>query len=142
MKIVIDTNVAISGLLWSGPPNIILKWASRRIVRIIVSEKVVNEFKRIIIHERFAYRLTVLKKKAEEVTAYFINLAKFVPDPDNIPKRILEDPFDNIFLALAEENDARLVVSGDKHLLNVREFRGIHIVRPSEACRIIEELSY
>jgi putative PIN family toxin of toxin-antitoxin system len=142
MKIVIDTNVAISGLLWSGPPNMILKWARRRIVNIIISEKIVNEFKRVICHERFAHRLKVLLKAPEEVTAYLINISQFVPDPANIPMVILEDPFDNIFLALAEENDARLVVSGDKHLLSIREFRGIHIVKPSEACRIIEELSF
>jgi putative PIN family toxin of toxin-antitoxin system len=109
---------------------------------VIVSEKIVNEFKRVIHHERFADRLKSLQTTAEEVTAYFINLSQFVPDPNNIPKVILEDPFDNIFLSLADRYNARLVVSGDRHLLNIEEFKGIHIVRPSEACRIIEELFF
>ena len=140
MKIIIDTNVAISGVLWSGPPSMILQWARRRLVTIIVSEKTINEFKRVINHERFADRLKALQTTPEEVMAYFINLSQFVPDPHKIPRLIPEDPFDNIFLALAGDNDTRLVISGDKHLLNIRKYQGIPIVRPSEACRIIEKL--
>lgn len=140
MKLVIDNNVAISGSLWSGPPNTILQWARQGIVTVIISETIVNEFKRIIGHERFANRLKALRTSSSEVITYFINLSHFVTDLHYIPKTILEDPFDNIFLELAIENDARLVVSGDKHLLGIGEFRGIHIVKPGEACRIIEEL--
>ena len=67
MKIIIDTNVAISGVLWSGPPSMILQWARRRLVTIIVSEKTINEFKRVINHERFADRLKALQTTPEEV---------------------------------------------------------------------------
>lgn len=140
MKLVIDTNVAVSGLLWSGPPNVLLQWARRGIVTIIVSEKVIDEFKTVIRHERFADRLETLQTSAQKVIAYFMNLSHVVPDPHTIPAVITEDPSDNIFLGLAIENTARLIVSGDRHLLNIGEFQGIHIVRPSEACLIIEKL--
>ena len=38
MRVVIDTNVAVSGLLWQGPPNQILKWAKDGLLRILACE--------------------------------------------------------------------------------------------------------
>jgi len=140
MNLVIDTNVAISGMLWSGPPHILLEWARRSIVNVIVSENTINEFKRVINHKRFADRLKAIQSTLEEIIAYYINLSQFVPDPKNIPMVIPEDPFDNIFLALATEYNTRLVVSGDRHLLNIGKYQGIHIVMPSDACQIIKTL--
>ena len=69
-----------------------------------------------------------------------MNLATFVPNPAYDPGEIDADPFDNIFLALASEGKARLIISGDRHLLRLKEYRSIHIVTPSEAVRIIETL--
>lgn len=69
-----------------------------------------------------------------------MNLVTFVPYPEFIPEAIHEDLFDNIFLALASESKAHLVISGDKYLLDLEEYDDIQIVTPSEACRIIEAL--
>ena len=69
-----------------------------------------------------------------------MNLVRFVPSPGSVPNAIPEDPFDNIFLALAFYNDAALVVSGDKHLLSLKEYKGVQIVSPGEATTIVETL--
>ncbi len=69
-----------------------------------------------------------------------MNLVRFVPSPGSVPNAIPEDPFDNIFPALAFDNDAVLVVSGDKHLLSLEAYKGIQIVSPGEATTIIETL--
>lgn len=138
MRIVIDTNVAISGLLWYGAPNQILKWAREGLLKIVSCEETTAELRRIIEYEKFTQRLSVLGFSQAEVLAYFMNLVFHVPSPEFIPEKILEDPFDNFFLALASENTARLIVSGDKHLLTLEEYSGIQIVTPSEACRVIE----
>ena len=69
-----------------------------------------------------------------------MNLVRFVPSPGSVPNAIPEDTFDNIFLALAFENDDVLVVSGDKHLLSFEAYEGIQIVSPSETTTIIETL--
>jgi predicted nucleic acid-binding protein len=55
-------------------------------------------------------------------------------------EQIIEDPFDNLFLALASKNKAHLIVSGDSHLLELKEYNHIQIVTPSEACKVIETL--
>ena len=138
MKLIVDTNVMISGLLWSGPPNRILKWARDGMVDLIACESTTNELKRIIQYKRFVHRLSVLKITPPEVIAYTMNLVTFVPNPPDIPQVISEDPSDNIFLALASENKAHLIVSGDHHLLDLKEYNSIQILTPSLTVQVIE----
>ena len=137
MKLVVDTNVVLSGLLWSGPPNRVLTLARDRVVSMLTCEETAAEVKAALRYERFRKRLGQLSASPDDVQAYFMNLATFVPTPQEMPDAIPEDPFDNIFLALALENNARLIVSGDQHLKKLEAFKGIPIVSASEACRTI-----
>ena len=140
MKVVIDTNVAISGLLWSGPPNQILKWCRDGLLKTFGCEKTTAEVQSVLRYEKFSKRLAALDTTSEEVFAYFMNLIHFVPTPKTIPHIIKADPFDNIFLALSLENQTHLIISGDDHLLEQKKHQGIQIVTPKEACRVIEAI--
>ena len=140
MRIVIDTNVAVSGLLWDGPPNKILKWVQGGTLTLLACEETVAELKRVLQYRRFSKRLSMLRVSPLEVFTYYLNLVFFVPTPDLIPDEIVEDPFDNVFLALAYENRSGLIISGDTHLLELNSYNSIQIVTPSEACQVIEEL--
>jgi len=137
LKIVIDTNVAISGLLWGGAPNQIMRLCRNRFIRILECQETLDEVKRVIQYDKFAERLSVLGTTAIEVFAYFMNLVTYVPSPKMIPDVIKQDPFDNVFLGLASENNASLVVSGDNHLLDFESYKGIQIVTPSEGVSVI-----
>ena len=121
MRVVADTNVSVSGLLGSGPPNQIMKWARDGRLEILASEQTAAELKRVLQYQRFSKRLSDLRITAQEVFAYFMNIVYFVADVEKIPKAIRDDPFDNIFLALAVKNHARLIISGDQHLLKIRQ---------------------
>jgi putative PIN family toxin of toxin-antitoxin system len=140
MRVVVDTNVALSGLLWHGPPNQILRWAREGVLEILACEETVVELRRALRYKKFTKRISVLEVSPAEVFAYFMNLVLFVPTPEFIPKQIIKDPFDNFFLALASENNSQLIISGDKHLLELKEYSRIQIVTPSEACQVIETL--
>jgi putative PIN family toxin of toxin-antitoxin system len=140
MKVVVDTKVFVSGLLWGGPPNRILRWAREGILEIVACEETTAELRRVTQYKRFSKRLSDLSTSSNEVFSYFMNLIKFVPTPETIPQVIKKDPFDNIFLALASENKTHLIISGDGHLLDFREYKTIQIVMPSEASRVIETL--
>ena len=142
MNIVVDTNVVVSGLLWQGPPNQILKWSRVGVLEILACDETVSELRRVLRYKKFHRRLSMLAVSPEEVLAYFMNLALFVPKPKFIPKKIKEDPFDNLFLALASENKAHMIISGDNHLLELLAFENIQIVTPSEACQVVESLLY
>ncbi len=140
MRAVVDSNVAVSGLLWGGPPNQILKWARDGVLEIVACEETSAEVKRVVQYKRFSQRLSDLDTSPNEVIAYFMNLVTFVPTPEFIPRAIHKDLFDNIFLALASENNAHLIISGDKHLLDMKEYNDIQVVTPSETSRLIEVL--
>ena len=140
MKVVVDTNVTVSGLLWHGPPNQILRWAKGGVLKILACQETIDELSRIIKYIRFNKRLSSLGFTTEEVISYFMNLVYFVPTPRAIPRKITVDPFDNLFLALASENGASLLISGDMHILSVKVYDQIQIVTPSEACQTIQKL--
>jgi predicted nucleic acid-binding protein len=67
-----------------------------------------------------------------------MNLVTFVSNPPDIPQTISDDLFDNIFLALASENKAPLIISGDHHLLDLKKYDSIQILTPSLAVQVIE----
>ena len=103
----------------AGPPNQILKWAREGILEILACEETAAEFRGALRYKRFTRRLSVLEVSPAEVFAYYMNLVLFVPTPEFIPEQVIEDPFDNLFLALASANKAQLIISGDKHLLEL-----------------------
>ncbi|MBW1818474.1 MAG: putative toxin-antitoxin system toxin component, PIN family [Deltaproteobacteria bacterium] len=140
MRIVADTNVIVSGLLWGGPPNRVLKWARDGLLQIVGCGETINELRDVLRHGRFSNRLSRLASSRKEALAYFLDFLKVIPTPEFIPKAIPQDPFDNIFLALAVDGGARFIVSGDHHLLDLKEYKSIQIVTPSEAVRIVEVL--
>jgi len=140
LKIIIDTNVTISGLLWGGAPNQILKLCRNGVVRILECDETLDEVKSVLQYSKFTDRLSALGTTASETFAYFMNLATFVPSPETIPDLIKQDPFDNIFLALASKNNAYLIISGDRHLLEFESFQGIQIVTPSEGVSVISSI--
>lgn len=140
MKVVVDTNVAVSGLLWEGPPNDILKWARDGVLVLVACPETVKELTRILQYKKFQSRFTMIGMSADEISAYYMNLVMFVPSPKELPKVIPEDPLDNLFLALASQSKAQLIISGDNHLLGLASHKGIQIVTPNEACKVIEAL--
>jgi len=65
---------------------------------------------------------------------------KLTQTPICPPKKEDASPFDNLFLTLASENRIALIVSGDRHLLDLKSFAHIQIVIPSEGVQIIMKL--
>jgi len=82
MRVVVDTNVAVSGLLWHGPPNQILKWAQRDFLKILACNETIDELSRVINYPRFNKRLSSLEFTTEQAIAYFMNLVFLFPPPE------------------------------------------------------------
>ena len=140
MRIVVDTNVLVSGLLWGGPPNQFLKWARDGVLQILACPESLAEAVRVIEYSKFAPRIEALGTSPNQVTAYLMNLVTHAPDPETVASMIPEDPSDDLFHALATNNQARIIVSGDQHLLLLAEHEGIPIVSPAEGVAVIRSL--
>ena len=84
MRVVLDTNVLVSGLLWDGPPNQLLKWGRDGMLEIISCEAAVAEAKRVIEYPKFSRRISALDTSSGQILAYLMNLVTYVPPPTSI----------------------------------------------------------
>lgn len=127
MRVVLDTNVFVSGVFFSGPPYQILKaWRDDR-VQLVVSSDILKEYRRVgevLAEEHPSVDL-------EPALAYVIQNALLL-SPLSLPERVCEDPDDDKFLACALAGGNTIIVSGDRHLLKVSGYQNIEILRPRE----------
>jgi putative PIN family toxin of toxin-antitoxin system len=125
VKLILDTNVLISGIFFGGPPGKILQaWRDGRFT-LILSPEIFDEYQRVAgaLHRKFP--LVDLTSLIELIVVE----AEMV-QPDELDDGVCADPDDDKFIACALAAGAKLVVSGDKHLLDVNGYRGIEVLKP------------
>jgi len=132
LRAVVDTNVFVSAFLHPGRPLFqIVRLAAERRYRLLISPAIVRELGRVLeeefdIEERVKIRrLKTLTRAAEIVT------------PSMTLDVIKEDPPDNRILECAVEGKADLIVSGNRHLLRLKSYQSISIVRPIDFLRTL-----
>jgi uncharacterized protein len=127
MKVVLDTNVFVSGVFFSGPPFQILQaWQDGRI-QLIISLEILDEYRRvgeILVKEHPAINL-------EPMLEYVIHKAVVFSAPPLL-ERVCDDLDDDKFLACALASGCTLVVSGDRHLLKVSGYQDIEVLSPRD----------
>ncbi len=126
IKIVLDTNVYISGILFKGKPREILNLARKEKIEILISEKIIDEIERVL---RLKFKRTTFEIFL--ILTGIRNITTFVSPISKISK-IKEDEPDNRVLECGVEGKANYIVSGDKHLLELKEYQGIKILSPAE----------
>jgi putative PIN family toxin of toxin-antitoxin system len=125
MKIVLDTNVLISGIYFSGPPGKILQaWRSRRF-QLCVSLEILEEY--LNVAERLASRYGGVEY--EGILGLIVQNAQLVQGTD-LPEPVSVDPDDDKFLACALASNTRIIVSGDSDLLRVSGYADIRVLTP------------
>ncbi|MDD5650889.1 MAG: putative toxin-antitoxin system toxin component, PIN family [Candidatus Nanoarchaeia archaeon] len=133
MRVVLDTNIFISGIFWGGIPNkIILEWKNKSFI-LISSLETINELIRVL--KDFKIRLD------DEIIDTWIDLITtnseivLIEDKLDIVKN---DKSDNKFLETAEIGQADYLITQDDHLLNIKEYKNIKILTPLEFLKILK----
>ena len=125
MRLVLDTNVFISGIFFSGPPHRILQsWRDGRI-QLVLTPEILEEYRRVaeVLHEKYnGVDITRLL----ELVVVEAEMCQVEP----LGEAVSADPDDDKFIACALSNGSKLIVSGDKHLLDVNGYRGLEILKP------------
>ena len=116
MRIVIDTNIWVSGLLWRCASWQILRLAEQGQVELCIAPPMLDELEQVLSYERLRSRLAQLGLTPIELVAYALSLAAVFEVPEGEPI-VTADPDDDIFLRCAVIAGARYVISGDHHLL-------------------------
>jgi putative PIN family toxin of toxin-antitoxin system len=127
MKVVIDTNVLISGVFFGGMPSRVLEGWRDGAFNLTVSPAILEEYRRVGEH--------LQAKFAEVSLAPFLALLVMsaeIVEPPELPEQVSKDPDDDKFVACALAGGCRFIVSGDKHLLEVSGYRGVEVVTPRQ----------
>jgi len=125
VKVVLDTNVLISGIYFGGILGKILEdWGARRF-QLLVSTEILQEY--LNVAERLADRYTGVGY--ESILGLIIQNAELV-QPSDLPEPVSTDPDDDKFLACALAGDSTTIVSGDSDLINVSGYCGIEVLTP------------
>jgi len=131
-RLVLDTNVWISALLWTGPPNEILRAGEAKRIVLVTSPSIVEEAREVLSRPKFAPRIAVLETSEGELVESLLAVAEVIEEPSVEPV-IAGDPDDDRVLACAVAGKARWIVSGDAHLLALRRHRRTAILTPAAA---------
>ncbi len=131
MRIVVDTNIWVSGLLWRGLPWKLLRLAEMDEIELCMAPPMLTELANVLSYERLRPRLKQLGLTPAELVAYVVKLASFYEVPEGDPI-VAADPDDDVFLRCAMVSGADYVISGDRHLLDLDSYAHIRILSVRE----------
>ncbi len=127
MKIVCDTNVLVSGVLFNGPPRRILEQVALGKIENAISFEILAEANNVLTRPKFGLSSEQVTGIIETFTETFILVA-----PTERVSVVKDDPADDRILEAALAARANLIVSGDKHLLSLGTWNNVEILSPAK----------
>ena len=140
LRVVFDTNIFVSSLLVREglPAQVLNAWRERKFL-LATSPTFVSEIQSTLNYPRIRRKYNITNKDVSQLITLLAEDALVVPgDIETASGSVPDDPADEAVLACALDAEADLVVSGDRHLLDLAEYRGIRILTVRE---FLEKLS-
>jgi len=130
-RIVLDTNVLVSALLFQGElSKIHMLWKKGVIVPLLTKETF-NEFQKVLVYPKFSLTAEEIKSILQEEVLPFFE----VVDQTESAAGVCRDPDDDKFISCALSGGACIIISGDKDLLAVGRYKKISILHPNDLTR-------
>ena len=127
LRIVLDTNILISAIVFGGKPREILEKIITNKIRLAILKDILDETDGVLSGKKFKYPPQVvyeIRNAIEELGEIIV--------PEKRINRIKKDPDDNRILECALTANADFIISGDNHLLEIKDFQNIPIISPAE----------
>ena len=138
MRLVLDTIVLVSALVWGGVPYRLIEAAAAGDIELVTSPALLAELRDVLGRAHLASRLAAQRSAVEQTIGFYGELAISV-SPLSTPRVVPGDVDDDQVIAAAVAGSAELVVSGDRHLLSMSSHQGIGIANAAEAIRRVED---
>ncbi len=126
-KVVIDTNIVVSAFGWHGNPEEIVLLVTRGRIINFTSIEMFDELRRVVSYPKLKFSKALQAEIIE--TIFGVSSLVRISETLNV---IDDDPEDNKILECAVSANVDFIISGDKHLLNLKSFRGIEILTPQD----------
>lgn len=131
VRIVVDTNVYVSGLLWTGLPHDLLSAAETGQLTLVTTPAIIEEGREVLARPKFAAWMRTLTTSVDELMESFLGIVQIIQEP-KVVRVVRSDPDDDKFIACAVAARVRWLISGDTHLLSMRRYKSIRIVTPQQ----------
>ncbi len=141
LKIVLDTNVFFSGILSPDrAPAKILDLVLSGKCKLVSSPKIIQEIQQVTQYPGIIKLMKKRKIRPEELADAILKILRVSAITPGVVKvqGVCPDPQDDMFLACGLEGQADFIISGDKHLLDLKTYQGIQIVNPATFLELME----
>jgi putative PIN family toxin of toxin-antitoxin system len=128
VRVVLDTNVVVSALLFTGVSSTLVPLWQGGAITALVSRSILQEYLRVLGYPKFKLSETDIKSLIEEEVLPYVEVVR----PRKRLRVVERDPSDNNFVECAVSGRARVIVSGDKDLLTIGQYRKIVIQSPAQ----------
>lgn len=139
IKLVLDTNVFVSGFLWEGNESEAIRNIERKEAMNFISPEILSEIEDVINRDKFKDMLAKHNLTADEIIEKIVSLSHIVIGGKLGKNVVKADPKDDKFIECAINSDADYIVSGDRHLLELKEYENIKIITAKEFVDIVEK---
>lgn len=126
IKAVLDTNIFISALFWRGAPYRVVEQGLGGAFIIVTSQGIIQETGRTLT-QKFEFPLEDTREFLKTIV-----LSSYVVSPTERLRVVKADPDDDKIIECAVAGDARFIVSGDRHLLDIEKYRSIVMISPQD----------
>lgn len=135
MKVVIDTNVYVSGILWNGNESKIVDMCMEGILENHTSIDILSEVEKVLSYQKF----NLNNEEINKLLKIYFSLSRLVSIKvkSEIKSR---DPADNKILECAITSEVDYIISGDQDLLVLKEVEGIRIMKSRDFLEMISSL--
>ena len=129
LKAVLDTNVFVSSLLVKAglSAQVLDAWRERQYL-LVISPSIISEIRATLNYPRIRRKYAITDEEVEQLVALLEQDGLLVPGEADVAGSIPQDPTDEMVLACAVEVQAGLIVSGDRHLLDLAAYQSIPIL--------------
>ncbi len=132
MRVVLDTNVVVSAILFGGKPQEILKAALVGDIRLCISEAMLTELRGVFQRPKFSFKAEIIQGIISELTL----LAEWVTPKTHLDL-VKADPADNQVIDCAVEASADYIITGDTHLPQLGKYGKVEIANPDAFIKML-----